>query len=64
MSKEEIPKDYDFKKEKEWEKKWEDENIYKYIGDGSRPRYVIDTPPPYPTGPTIPNRSYSLRTCP
>jgi valyl-tRNA synthetase len=50
MSKEEIPKDYDFKKEKEWEQKWEDENIYKYIGDGSRPRYVIDTPPPYPTG--------------
>ena len=50
MSKEEIPKDYDFKKEKAWEKKWEDENIYKYIGDGSRPRYVIDTPPPYPTG--------------
>ncbi|AMD17679.1 valyl-tRNA synthetase [Methanobrevibacter sp. YE315] len=50
MSNEEIPKDYDFKKEKAWEKKWEDENIYKYIGDGSRPRYVIDTPPPYPTG--------------
>ena len=50
MSNEEIPKDYDFKKEKEWEKKWEDENIYKYIGDGSRPRYIIDTPPPYPTG--------------
>ena len=50
MSNKEIPKDYDYKKEKEWEKKWEDENIYKYIGDGSRPRYVIDTPPPYPTG--------------
>ena len=50
MSNEEIPKDYDFKKESEWEQKWEDENIYKYIGDGSRPRYVIDTPPPYPTG--------------
>ena len=50
MSNEEIPKDYDFKKEKEWEQKWEDEDIYKYIGDGSRPRYVIDTPPPYPTG--------------
>ena len=50
MSKEEIPKDYDFKKEKVWEQKWEDEDIYKYIGDGSRPRYVIDTPPPYPTG--------------
>ena len=40
MSIEEIPKDYDFKKEKDWEKKWEDENIYKYIGDGSRPRYM------------------------
>ena len=50
MSHEEIPKDYDFKKEKVWEQKWEDENIYKYIGDGSRPRYIIDTPPPYPTG--------------
>ena len=50
MSNEEIPKDYDFKKEKFWEKKWEDEDIYKYVGDGSRPRYIIDTPPPYPTG--------------
>ena len=49
MSNQEIPKDYDFKKEKVWEQKWEDENIYKYIGDGSRPRYIIDTPPPYPT---------------
>lgn len=50
MSNEEIPKDYDFKREKFWEKKWEDEDIYKYIGDGSRPIYIIDTPPPYPTG--------------
>ena len=50
MSNEEIPKDYDFKREKFWEQKWEDEDIYKYIGDGSRPRYIIDTPPPYPTG--------------
>ena len=50
MSNKEIPKDYDFKKEKVWEAKWEDEDIYKYIGDGSRPRYIIDTPPPYPTG--------------
>ena len=50
MSNKEIPKDYDFKKEKVWEAKWEDEDIYKYIGDGSKPRYIIDTPPPYPTG--------------
>lgn len=45
-----IPKDYDYKKEKEWQKKWSDDQIYKFIGDGSKPRYIIDTPPPYPTG--------------
>lgn len=50
MSQKEIPKDYDFKNEKKWEKKWEEEDIYKFIGDGTRPRYIIDTPPPYPTG--------------
>lgn len=50
MSGKEIPKDYDFKNEKKWEKKWEDDDIYKFIGDGTRPRYIIDTPPPYPTG--------------
>lgn len=45
-----IPKDYDHKKEKEWQKKWDDDQIYKFIGDGTKPRYIIDTPPPYPTG--------------
>lgn len=50
MTIKEIPKDYDHKKEKEWQKKWEDDEVYKFIGDGTRPRYVIDTPPPYPTG--------------
>lgn len=50
MSEKNIPKDYDFENEDKWEKKWEDEDIYKFIGDGSRPRYIIDTPPPYPTG--------------
>lgn len=50
MSQKDIPKDYDFKNEKKWEKKWAEDDIYKFIGDGTRPRYIIDTPPPYPTG--------------
>lgn len=50
MTDRDIPKDYDHNKESEWQKKWDDEEIYKYIGDGTRPRYIIDTPPPYPTG--------------
>lgn len=50
MSEKNIPKDYDHEKEKFWQEKWENDEVYKFIGDGSRPRYVIDTPPPYPTG--------------
>ncbi|KZX11816.1 valine--tRNA ligase [Methanobrevibacter curvatus] len=50
MTKKEIPKEYDHKKEVIWQKKWQDKNTHKFIGDGTRPRYVIDTPPPYPTG--------------
>ncbi len=45
-----IPKDYDHKKEAEWQDKWQKNKLHKFIGDGSRPRYIIDTPPPYPTG--------------
>lgn len=50
MTNKEIPKDYDHTAEQKWQKKWEKEEIYKFIGDGTKPRYVIDTPPPYPTG--------------
>ncbi|KZX10441.1 valine--tRNA ligase [Methanobrevibacter filiformis] len=50
MTNKEIPKDYDHKKEKYWQKMWHDDQIYKFIGDGTKPRYIIDTPPPYPTG--------------
>ena len=50
MTNKEIPKDYDHKNEEKWQKKWEDDEVYKFIGDGTRPRYIIDTPPPYPTG--------------
>ncbi len=45
-----IPKEYDHKTEKKWQKKWDNDQIYKFIGDGNKPRYIIDTPPPYPTG--------------
>ncbi|MFY9638591.1 MAG: class I tRNA ligase family protein, partial [Methanobacterium sp.] len=50
MSKDNIPADYDHLKEAEWQTKWEDDHVYKFIGDGTKPRYIIDTPPPYPTG--------------
>ena len=50
MSAKNIEKDYDHKKEKLWCERWQDDEIFKYIGDGTRPRYIIDTPPPYPTG--------------
>ena len=50
MKADNIPKDYDHKKEKDWQKKWDSNQIYKFIGDGTKPRYIIDTPPPYPTG--------------
>jgi valyl-tRNA synthetase len=50
MSNDNIPADYDHLKEVEWQDKWEKDQVYKFIGDGTRPRYIIDTPPPYPTG--------------
>ncbi|MDR3292310.1 MAG: valine--tRNA ligase [Methanobrevibacter sp.] len=50
MTKKIIPKEYDYKKEKYWQDKWEEIKIHKFIGDGTKPRYIIDTPPPYPTG--------------
>ena len=45
-----IPKDYDHESEGEWQDKWQNKGLYKFIGDGNRPSYIIDTPPPYPTG--------------
>ena len=52
MTNDNIPKDYDHKKEALWQDKWQREDTYKFIGDGTRPNYIIDTPPPYPTGAT------------
>jgi len=50
MSSDNIPKDYDHKKESQWQSKWQKDNVYRFIGSGSKPSYIIDTPPPYPTG--------------
>ncbi|MGA2935137.1 MAG: valine--tRNA ligase [Methanomicrobiales archaeon] len=46
----EIPKHYDFTEvEERWQRTWRDEDNY-FDRTSSRPRYIIDTPPPYPTG--------------
>lgn len=50
MSSNEIPKDYDHTKEVELQDLWQNEDTYRFIGDGTKPTYIIDTPPPYPTG--------------
>mgnify|MGYP005837554581 FL=1 len=52
MTNDNIPKDYDHKKESKWQNKWQKDNIYRFIGNGTKPGYIIDTPPPYPTGAT------------
>jgi valyl-tRNA synthetase len=46
----EIPKHYDFAEvEERWQRTWRDEENY-FDRRSEKPRYVIDTPPPYPTG--------------
>ena len=46
----EMPKEYSIELEKKIQKKWEESKIYKFKNDEKRPPYIIDTPPPYPTG--------------
>ena len=46
----EMPKDYNIEIEKQIQKKWEESKIYKFDEDSKKPPYIIDTPPPYPTG--------------
>lgn len=47
-----LPKEYNFKAvEDKWQRFWEEKGIYRFDRkDRSRPVYVIDTPPPYPSG--------------
>ena len=47
-----LPNKIDFlQMEEKWENNWEDQKTYRYEwDDNERPRYSIDTPPPYPSG--------------
>ncbi len=47
-----LPKKIDFlENEKKWQALWEERGVHAYDWeDDSRPRYSIDTPPPYPSG--------------
>jgi len=47
-----LPRKIDFIEiEKKWERLWEENGTYAYNwGDDGRPRFSIDTPPPYPSG--------------
>ncbi len=46
----ELPKNYDYREvETRWQHTWKDEDNY-FVQNSERPQFVIDTPPPYPTG--------------
>ncbi|WP_255198551.1 valine--tRNA ligase [Halorarius litoreus] len=46
-----TPDSYDpAEAEPRWREAWAASDLHRYDGDDSRPDYVIDTPPPYPTG--------------
>jgi valyl-tRNA synthetase len=47
-----LPKDINIKNiEEKWQQKWQEMNIYRFDwNDRKRTPYVIDTPPPYPSG--------------
>jgi len=48
----EVSKDYDpLKIEPKWQERWRELDIYRFDReDKKKPTYVIDTPPPYPSG--------------
>jgi len=49
-SPQELPKHYSFDDvEKRWQRIWRDEDYY-FDRSSNKPQFVIDTPPPYPTG--------------
>ncbi|MCQ4333910.1 valine--tRNA ligase [Natronomonas sp. F2-12] len=46
-----VPDSYDPEEaEQRWREEWLDSEVYSYDDDPERPDYIIDTPPPYPTG--------------
>ncbi len=47
----EVPDSYDpDEAEQKWRAEWLESDVYSYDDDPERPDYIIDTPPPYPTG--------------
>ncbi|OPX69218.1 MAG: Isoleucine--tRNA ligase [Methanoregulaceae archaeon PtaB.Bin056] len=45
-----LPKNYEFSEvERRWQDAWRDEDNY-FDPASTKPKYIIDTPPPYPTG--------------
>jgi valyl-tRNA synthetase len=48
----EVSKDYNpLDAEPKWQKRWEEMGVYRFRRDDFQtPTYVIDTPPPYPSG--------------
>jgi|WetSurMetagenome_2_1015567.scaffolds.fasta_scaffold00770_15 valyl-tRNA synthetase len=49
-SSQDLPKNYDFAEvEERWRRTWRDEDNY-FDKNSKKPQFVIDTPPPYPTG--------------
>jgi len=49
-----LDKKYDFKKtEEKWHKYWDENDIYKFDPQDNRPKYLIDTPPPTISGPSL-----------
>ncbi|HUW85887.1 MAG TPA: valine--tRNA ligase [Methanoregula sp.] len=50
VSSDQLPKNYDFAEvEERWRGAWRDEDHY-FDRNSKKPQFVIDTPPPYPTG--------------
>jgi len=46
----ELPKEYDHNTlEEKWMNTWQD-SMYYFDWDSQKPQFIIDTPPPYPTG--------------
>ncbi len=46
----ELPKEYDYNTiEEKWMSIWQD-SMYYFDWDSQKPQFIIDTPPPYPTG--------------
>ncbi|MDD3316408.1 MAG: valine--tRNA ligase [Methanosarcina sp.] len=51
MTESEIPKEYNANEvEEKWMEKWNLSMYHFNWGEDTRPQYIIDTPPPYPTG--------------